>query len=161
MGEAIAQLLTERGLSLRALARATQLSPGYLSEVVGGGAGLQMPAETIDRIAEAFGVAATYFRERRQEQVFDYLRANPASLDVLWEVIRESPEARRRRPPALQARRVEAVAQVLWTAQPASADVSWQDADEERKAWLLAVATEVLKAADDADGPAFLDSLPF
>jgi transcriptional regulator with XRE-family HTH domain len=82
-GSAVARLMRERGLSYRALARATGLSAGYLNHLVQG----TRPApsdEVFERIAAALGVEAPRFTEYRLRRVVERLAARAELVDRLY-----------------------------------------------------------------------------
>lgn len=149
-GEAVAELLKVREMSMRALARKLGLSSGYLSDVLKGLH--QMPPQTMDRVAVALGVVPTYFRERRALKVLDVLLDDPAALATAWSNTMEKAEERCKEGERWlqRERRVLAAAKVLWEFQPESADAPWHKLDEERRKLFCDLARRALEAADRA-----------
>jgi transcriptional regulator with XRE-family HTH domain len=151
-GEALSELLTARQMGLRVLGRAVGMSHGYLSDVISGKEQPNMPAETMDRIAEALGVRGVYFRERRAAEVLEDLRSNPAALARTWAALQE----RRRGVTESEALGVtaeseaEAAAKVWWSAQVDSAETPWAALDDRRRQWFISVARQALAAASAA-----------
>lgn len=82
-GPTIERLLTETGLTYRALASKTGLSAGYLNHLVHGNR--TVPSnEVIARIADALGVEAEHFREYRLRSITERLEAMPELVDRLY-----------------------------------------------------------------------------
>lgn len=82
-GPTVERLMTETGLTYRALASETGLSAGYLNHIVHGNR--PVPAgDVIARIAEALGVEPEHFREVRIRVITEKLEATPALVDRLY-----------------------------------------------------------------------------
>ena len=70
-------LLRERDLSLRALAREVRVSDAHLSRLLRGVGYRSVPsAELARRIAGALGLPSDYFKEVRQHYILDKVRAD-------------------------------------------------------------------------------------
>jgi transcriptional regulator with XRE-family HTH domain len=83
LGAAIERLMTETGITYRALAEKTGLSAGYLNHIVHGNR--RVPStEVITRIGKALGVKPDYFREVRVRIIIEKLEETPALVDRLY-----------------------------------------------------------------------------
>ncbi|HEX3289745.1 MAG TPA: helix-turn-helix transcriptional regulator [Gaiella sp.] len=83
LGAAIERLMTETGITYRALAEKTGLSAGYLNHIVHGNR--RVPStDVITRIGKALGVKPDYFREVRVRIIIEKLEATPALVDRLY-----------------------------------------------------------------------------
>ncbi len=79
-GEALARLMTERGLSYRRLATCTGLSGGYLNHLVHGNR--PVPAnDVIANVAGALEVPPETFRDYRMRVVVEHLQARPELVE--------------------------------------------------------------------------------
>ena len=82
-GEALSQLMAERGLSYRRLATKTGLSGGYLNHLVHGNR--PVPAnDVIENVATALDVPPETFRDYRMRIVWDELRRRPELVERLY-----------------------------------------------------------------------------
>jgi transcriptional regulator with XRE-family HTH domain len=82
-GTAVARLMRERGLSYRALARATGLSAGYLNHLVQGTR--PTPGDAVmERVADALGISAEHFSEHRVRRIAERLAARPELVDRVY-----------------------------------------------------------------------------
>jgi transcriptional regulator with XRE-family HTH domain len=82
-GEAMTELMDERGLTYRALASATGLSAGYLNHLVHGNR--PVPSnEVIATLATALGVEPEHFREYRIRVITERLEEMPGLVDRLY-----------------------------------------------------------------------------
>jgi transcriptional regulator with XRE-family HTH domain len=82
-GSAVAELMRERGLSYRGLARETGLSAGYLNHLVQGTRPTPSD-EVLERLAAALGVTVDRFTEHRLRRVVDHLAKHPELVDRLY-----------------------------------------------------------------------------
>ena len=83
LGPTIERLMTETGITYRALADKTDLSAGYLNHIVHGNR--RVPStEVITRVGKALGVKPDYFREVRVRIIIDKLEETPALVDRLY-----------------------------------------------------------------------------
>jgi transcriptional regulator with XRE-family HTH domain len=83
LGPAIERLMSETGITYRALAEKTGLSAGYLNHIVHGNR--RVPStDVISRIGKALGVKPEYFREVRVRTIIDRLEQTPALVDRLY-----------------------------------------------------------------------------
>jgi transcriptional regulator with XRE-family HTH domain len=83
LGAAIERLMTETGITYRALAEKTGLSAGYLNHIVHGNR--RVPStQVITRIGKALGVKPDYFREVRVRIIIEKLEETPALVDRLY-----------------------------------------------------------------------------
>ena len=82
-GLELAQLLAERGLTLRALERASGVSHGHLSMVMRGRRGLGSPPtdELVERLAAALDVEPDHFADYRRRRA---LEQYPEAIDRLY-----------------------------------------------------------------------------
>jgi transcriptional regulator with XRE-family HTH domain len=82
-GDALAQLMAERGLSYRKLATRTGLSGGYLNHLVHGNR--PVPAnDVIANVADALEVPPETFRDYRMRVVWEHLRSRPELVEQLY-----------------------------------------------------------------------------
>lgn len=82
-GETVEALMTEKGLTYRALADKTKLSAGYLNHIVHGNR--PVPSnDVIAKLAKALGVKAEHFREYRIRVITDRLEKAPELIDRLY-----------------------------------------------------------------------------
>ena len=82
-GQAIAELMEERGLTYRGLAAETGLSAGYLNHLVHGNRPVPSD-EVIGTLASALGVEPEHFREYRIRVITARLEEMPALVDRLY-----------------------------------------------------------------------------
>jgi transcriptional regulator with XRE-family HTH domain len=83
LGPTIETLMTETGLTYRALAEKTRLSAGYLNHIVHGNR--PVPSnEVLGRLAKALGVKPEHFREYRIRVITDKLEKTPELVDRLF-----------------------------------------------------------------------------
>ncbi len=77
------RLMTETGLTYRALADKTDLSAGYLNHIVHGNR--PVPSDDVlARLAEAFSVKPEHFREYRIRVITERLEQMPDLVDRLY-----------------------------------------------------------------------------
>jgi transcriptional regulator with XRE-family HTH domain len=83
LGPTIEKLMTDTGLTYRALAEKTKLSAGYLNHIVHGNR--PVPSnEVLGRLAKALGVKAEHFREYRIRVITEKLEKTPELVDRLY-----------------------------------------------------------------------------
>jgi len=83
IGPTMERLMTETGLTYRALADKTDLSAGYLNHIVHGNR--PVPSnDVLARLAAAFGVKPEHFREYRIRVITDKLEQMPDLVDRLY-----------------------------------------------------------------------------
>ena len=89
-GQALAELLNERGLSANRLAQLTGVSQPFLSRVMRG-ADYKTPSPTLmATVAEFFELPADYWREAREAFVVERLRSDPEQLDRIYDQLRDA-----------------------------------------------------------------------
>lgn len=149
-GEAVTELLKAREMSMRALARALDMSSGHLTNVLKGRH--QMRTDAMNRVADALGVPHTYFRERRALKVLDVLLDDPEALATTWSNVMEKAEERSEEGERwVQSEcRAAAAAKVFWEYQRKEAGTPWEDLDETQRKLFCDLARRALKAADSA-----------
>ena len=82
-GPTVERLMTERGVTYRALAEQTGLSAGYLNHLVHGNR--PVPSnDVIETLAKALGVEPEHFREYRVRVITEKLEAMPELVDRLY-----------------------------------------------------------------------------
>jgi len=82
-GEAVERLMTETGITYRALADKTKLSAGYLNHLVHGNR--PVPSDkVVATLAKALGVEPEHFREYRLRVITRKLEAMPDLIDRLY-----------------------------------------------------------------------------
>ena len=82
-GPTVERLMTETGVTYRALAEKTNLSAGYLNHLVHGNR--PVPSnEVVETLAQALGVEPAHFREYRLRVITDRLEAMPDMIDKLY-----------------------------------------------------------------------------
>jgi transcriptional regulator with XRE-family HTH domain len=87
-GPTIERLMTETGVTYRALAEQTELSAGYLNHLVHGNR--PVPSDdVVQRIADALGVEPEHFREYRIRVITERLEAMPELIDRLYRRLRK------------------------------------------------------------------------
>src|ERR1051325_6942695 len=83
VGPTIEQLMSETGLTYRALADKTSLSAGYLNHIVHGNR--PVPSnDVLGRLAKALGVKPEHFREYRIRVITEKLEKLPDMVDRLY-----------------------------------------------------------------------------
>ncbi|TML68207.1 MAG: helix-turn-helix domain-containing protein [Actinobacteria bacterium] len=83
LGPTIERLMTDTGLTYRALADKTNLSAGYLNHIVHGNR--PVPSnEVLARLAKALGVKSEHFREYRIRVITEKLERTPELVDRLY-----------------------------------------------------------------------------
>ena len=82
-GPTVERLMTETGVTYRALADKTKLSAGYLNHLVHGNR--PVPSnEVVKTLAGALGVEPEHFREYRLRVITERLEAMPDLIDRLY-----------------------------------------------------------------------------
>jgi transcriptional regulator with XRE-family HTH domain len=82
-GSTVERLMTETGLTYRALADKTKLSAGYLNHLVHGNR--PVPSnDVVQTLAKALGVEPEHFREYRLRAITEKLEAMPELIDRLY-----------------------------------------------------------------------------
>jgi transcriptional regulator with XRE-family HTH domain len=82
-GPTVERLMTETGVTYRALAERTGLSAGYLNHLVHGNR--PVPSNDVVRtLADALAVEPEHFREYRLRVITDRLEAMPELIDRLY-----------------------------------------------------------------------------
>ena len=82
-GPAVERLMTETGVTYRALAAKTALSAGYLNHLVHGNR--PVPSnDVVETLADALDVEPEFFREYRLRSITERLEAMPALIDRLY-----------------------------------------------------------------------------
>jgi transcriptional regulator with XRE-family HTH domain len=82
-GPTLERLMTETGVTFRALASQTKLSAGYLNHLVHGNR--PVPSNDIVRkLADALGVEPEHFREYRLRVITERLEEMPDLIDRLY-----------------------------------------------------------------------------
>jgi transcriptional regulator with XRE-family HTH domain len=82
-GPTVERLMTETGVTYRALAQKTGLSAGYLNHLVHGNR--PVPSnDVVQTLAGALGVEPEHFREYRLRVITDRLEAMPELIDRLY-----------------------------------------------------------------------------
>jgi len=88
LGPTIERLMTETGITYRALAEKTNLSAGYLNHIVHGNR--PVPSNDIVRsLASALDVEPEHFREYRIRVITERLEEMPALIDRLYKRLGE------------------------------------------------------------------------
>lgn len=83
LGPTIERLMTDTGLTYRALAEKTSLSAGYLNHIVHGNRPVPSNA-VLGRLSKALGVKPEHFREYRIRVITDKLEKTPELVDRLY-----------------------------------------------------------------------------
>ena len=83
--EEVTRLLTERGLSIRALARLVGVTDAHLSRVLRHANYKTVSADLARRTAIALDLPDEYFAEAREGAVFDLIRNDPRLRDQLYD----------------------------------------------------------------------------
>ncbi len=82
-GATVERLMTETGVTYRALADKTNLSAGYLNHLVHGNR--PVPSnDVVQKLAGALGVEPEHFREYRLRVITERLEAMPDLIDRLY-----------------------------------------------------------------------------
>ena len=82
-GPTVERLMTETGVTYRALADKTKLSAGYLNHLVHGNR--PVPSDdVVQKLAGALGVEPEHFREYRLRVITERLEAMPDMIDRLY-----------------------------------------------------------------------------
>ncbi|HEY2940177.1 MAG TPA: helix-turn-helix transcriptional regulator [Gaiellaceae bacterium] len=82
-GQTVERLMTETGITYRALADKTKLSAGYLNHLVHGNR--PVPSDkVVGTLAKALGVDPEHFREYRLRVITRKLEAMPDLIDRLY-----------------------------------------------------------------------------
>ncbi|MDQ3823178.1 MAG: helix-turn-helix domain-containing protein [Actinomycetota bacterium] len=82
-GPTVERLMTETGVTYRALADKTGLSAGYLNHLVHGNR--PVPSnDVVQKLAGALGVEPEHFREYRLRVITERLEAMPDLIDRLY-----------------------------------------------------------------------------
>src|SRR4051795_13290394 len=83
LGPTMERLMTETGLTYRALADKTNLSAGYLNHLVHGNR--PVPSnDVVQNLAAALGVEPEHFREYRLRVITERLESMPEMIDRLY-----------------------------------------------------------------------------
>ncbi len=83
LGPPVERLMTDPGLTSRALADKTSLSAGYLNHIVHGNR--PVPSnDVLARLAKALGVKPEHFREYRIRVITEKLEKTPELVDRLY-----------------------------------------------------------------------------
>lgn len=90
------KLLTERGMSLRALGRAAGVGDDHLSRVLRGARGKRPTPELVRRVEVALDLPEDYFAETRLDFIVRQLGAHPDWLDESYDELRRRVLRRRR-----------------------------------------------------------------
>lgn len=85
LGQAVRRLLTERGVSLRGLAREAGISHCYLFRVL---EGKQPPSDNLlRRVTVALGLPEDYFREVRLRRIIEAAKADDSLADWMYGLV--------------------------------------------------------------------------
>lgn len=95
LAEALPQLITERGLTMRGLARRCGVDPAHLSRVIRAHENKKASSDLARRVALALDLPQDYFPEYREGSVIDWIRGKPELRDELY---RRVSDARRSLP---------------------------------------------------------------
>lgn len=85
--EVVPRLLEERGMSLRALARAAEVNAGHLSRVLRQRDYKSPSAELTERVALAFELPRDYFPEFREAVVIRRIRSDARLRDEVYRTL--------------------------------------------------------------------------
>lgn len=94
--EALPELLAERGLSLRALARLVGVGDDHLSRALRHARGKRISPQLAGRVAVALGLPEDFFVETRLAIVIERLEDDLKLLDSVYDQIEIRPRHRRR-----------------------------------------------------------------
>lgn len=84
-GEELPRLLAERGLSVRSVAQAANISPSHLSRALRG-KDYKTPGPRLTRaVAAALALPEDYFPEAREAYVLDRVKSDPPLRDRLYD----------------------------------------------------------------------------
>jgi transcriptional regulator with XRE-family HTH domain len=87
-GETLERLMTENGVTFRALATKTQLSAGYLNHLVHGNRPVPS-TDIVRKLAAALEVEPEHFREYRLRVITERLEELPDMIDRLYKRLGE------------------------------------------------------------------------
>jgi transcriptional regulator with XRE-family HTH domain len=94
-GEALQEILLERGLSLRELSRLLGVDPTYMSRVRRGQK--RLSADLPTRVAIALGLPEDYFLETRETLILEAIRKDPGLREEVYRRVSEArPQVKRR-----------------------------------------------------------------
>ncbi len=82
-GPTVERLMSETGVTYRALADKTKLSAGYLNHLVHGNRPVPS-SDVVETLAAALGVEPEHFREYRLRVITEKLEAMPELIDRLY-----------------------------------------------------------------------------
>jgi transcriptional regulator with XRE-family HTH domain len=88
--EELPDLLRERDLSLRTLARMVGVGDDHLSRVLRGARSKRVTGDLASRVAEALGLPDDYFPETRQEFIASNLPRHPELRDWVYDELRNA-----------------------------------------------------------------------
>src|SRR4051794_4752653 len=88
--EELPDLLRERDLSMRALARLIDVGPDHLSRVMRGDRAKRATGELTRRAATALDLPEDYFLEARLEFIVERLAEQPALVDRVYDQLRKA-----------------------------------------------------------------------
>jgi transcriptional regulator with XRE-family HTH domain len=88
--EELPDLLRERDLSLRALAKAVGVGDDHLSRVLRGARSKRVTGELASRVAVALGLPDDYFPETRQQFIATNITRHPVLLDRVYDELRSA-----------------------------------------------------------------------
>ena len=86
--EELPGLLKERGMSIRAIARAAEVDPAHLSRVLRGARGKTTSPELARRVAEALDLPSDYFPEWREAVIIERIHDDPRLRDRIYDRVR-------------------------------------------------------------------------
>jgi transcriptional regulator with XRE-family HTH domain len=86
--EELPRLLSERGLSLRALARDVGVSDSHLSRILRAEAYKTVSADLAERVAVALGLDPGFFVEAREGFIIEQIKQHPRLRDRLYDELR-------------------------------------------------------------------------
>jgi transcriptional regulator with XRE-family HTH domain len=85
MGKVLRNLMAERGLSMRELARRVQVDQAHLSRIISGPEPKPASGRLAARVAEALDLPAEYFPEARRARVIELIDEDPDLRDRLYD----------------------------------------------------------------------------
>lgn len=94
--EEVPRILRERGLSIRALARAADVTDAHLSRVLRGVNYKTASPDLARRVALALDLPEDYFPEYREGIVIERIRHDPRLRDRLYQEFSASPSTRQK-----------------------------------------------------------------
>lgn len=83
--DAMTEVMRDRKISVRQLARVAGASPSHVSRALRGAQGKQPSLALLERLAVAVEVAPDYFLEIRRSRVITELECDPALVDELYD----------------------------------------------------------------------------